>query len=114
MSERFRVQVVFMLVGDEDVIDVLGNGLQSDPCLRQNVGVEPGAEVGAFGQPGVGQDFATGYLNESTGLAEISNPHGASSDLGMVRALRQFATVHGQKLMVRPCSSALFDQNPVD
>src|ERR1700676_3485313 len=70
-----------MLVGQEQVIDVLRKCLRSDPRIRQNVGVKPGSLIRTLGEPRVSHDFKSARFRQGTSLTIIRDAHSSGAFL---------------------------------
>src|SRR5262245_66383907 len=75
MSERFGVQVILMLMGQEKIVDVLRKTLRSDAGFGQKMRVKPGAGVGALGKPRIGKDPLTCHVDQDASLTKIGDAH---------------------------------------
>ena len=76
VPERFGIEMVFVLVRNEDVVDVLPDCLRCHAGVGEHMGVKPGPEVGAFGEPGIGENLPACRFDERARLSVVCNLHG--------------------------------------
>jgi hypothetical protein len=75
MLQSGDIQVILVFMGQKQIIDILGEGLECYSGIRKDMSVKPRALISALREPRVGQDFKVPRVSERASLTVIGNPH---------------------------------------